>query len=134
MYKFSETEQNLLDLSPVGRIAFVGVDGTPRVTPVCPLLYNGAIYIETDKNDWKVTAIESASTVAFVVDEYTDNWEELRGVRMQGHAEVISRGDEYMLTKKLLFEKFPQFSTLGWKDGNHVIMKIVPVRATNWGL
>ena len=134
MYTLSAKEQNLLELSRVGRMAFVGTDGAPRVTPVCPLLHNGTIYIETDRNDWKVRAIESTNAVAFVVDEYTENWEELRGVRVQGNAEIISQGEEYLLTKKLLFEKFPQFSTLGWKDGTHVIMKIVPVRAANWGL
>ncbi|MDA1189849.1 MAG: hypothetical protein O2854_09295, partial [Chloroflexi bacterium] len=64
----------------------------------------------------------------------TEDWDVLRGIRIQGTAEIIGEGDEYVTTKRLLIEKFPQFKTLGWKDGVHVIMKIVPNKATSWGI
>jgi nitroimidazol reductase NimA-like FMN-containing flavoprotein (pyridoxamine 5'-phosphate oxidase superfamily) len=134
VYKFTRKEKVFLGLQRVGRIAQVGEDGLPHTTPLCHVFSKGALYIETGVASWKVRALNTGNQVAYVVDEYTEDWDSLRGVRLHGTAEVLKSGKEYNTAKRLLMRKFPQFKAMGWKDGVQVVLKITPTRATSWGL
>lgn len=134
MHKFTRKEKTFLGLQRVGRIAQVGADGLPHTTPLCHVFSKGVLYIETGVASWKVRNLKAGKQVAYVVDEYTEDWDSLRGIRLLGTAEVLKSGKEYNAAKRLLFRKFPQFKALGWTDGVQVVLKITPTWTKSWGL
>ncbi len=133
MYRFSRKERAFLELQRVGRMAMVGRNGAPRVTPLCHVFSKGVLYIEADEESWKVRNLTRRNQAAYVVDEYTENWGNLRGIRLQGPVEMLLGGPEYASAKRRLFRKYPQFKEL-WKTGSHVVMKLTPIKATAWGI
>ncbi len=133
MYKFTRKERVFLELQRVGRIAVVGPRGFPHVTPLCHAFSKGAIYIEADAESWKVSNANKRREVAYVVDEYTEVWGNLRGIRLRGTMDVLREGAEYKAAKRVLIRKFPQLGAF-WDDELHVVMKITPTSATNWGI
>jgi len=136
MYRFTRKERAFIQLQRIGRLAVVGRNGAPRVSPFCHVLSKGVIYIEADVGSWKVRNASRNKEVAYVVDEYTESWDNnLRGVRLQGTMDVLREGAEYKAAKRVLIRKFPQLmSVVHWDDKLHVVMKITPTKATNWGL
>ena len=132
MYRFSRKERSFLELQRVGRLALVGPNGVPRVTPLCHVFSKGVLYIEAAGNSWKIRNVGGRAQAAYVVDEYTENWGNLRGIRLQGTMEVLQEGTEFTAAKRLLFRKFPQFKSV-WQAAS-VVMKLTPNKATNWGL
>ena len=135
MYEFSAKEQAFLEYRGVGNMAQVGGGSIPQVTPLCHASTATALYIETNGGSWKVRNLEQRPEVAYVVDEYFEDWEKLKGIRIRGRAEVLREGSEYEAGKQLLFRKYPeQFERMGWVDGVNVVLKIVPTQATSWGL
>ena len=133
MHRFTRKERAYLELQRVGRLALVGRNGIPHVSPFCHAFSKGVVYIEAEGSSWKVANAARNKDVAYVVDEYTENWERLRGIRMQGTMDVLRSGPEYSSAKRVLMRKFPQFKAF-WDDAVHVVMKITPTRATTWGL
>ena len=134
MYRFSRKERHFLEVQRVGRWAQVGTDGLPHATPLCYAFSKGVIYIGTERDSWKVQNLRAGTWVAFVVDEYTEEWDSLRGIRLWATAEVLRQGPEYQAAKRLLFRKYPQWRRLGWTDGETVVLKLTPQRATAWGV
>ena len=133
MYRFTRKERAFLELQRVGRIAVVGPEGAPHVSPLCHVFSKGVLYIEADAASWKVSNASRRKEVAYVVDEYTEIWDNLRGIRLQGTMDVLREGAEYNAAKRVLIRKFPQLRSF-WDDEAHVVMKITPTKATNWGL
>ena len=135
MKKFSERELAFMNQESVGRMAQMGTDAMPHVTPLCYACTERAIYIDTSSNSWKIRNLITAPEVAFVVDEYFEDWDKLKGIRMLGKAEVLADGDDYEIGKVLLFQKYPeQMKNKGWVDGNEVVIKINLTTITSWGL
>ena len=135
MSQFTPEEEAFLEEQKVGNIAQIGGDDLPHATPLCYSSTRDAIYIETNGRSWKARSLERSPEVAFVVDEYFEDWAKLRGIRMQGHVEVLSEGRDYETGKRLLFQKYPdQFHNMGWTDGVQVVLKITPTKVTSWGL
>ena len=132
--KLSRKQITYLNSRPVGRYAQTGSDGAIFVTPLCHVVSGGFIYISTEKDTWKVRSLQPGSRVAYVVDEYYDDWKMNRGVQVRGPVEVVESGPEYQRAKRLHLVKFPQFDWFGWKDGETIVLKITPERVTAWGL
>ena len=99
MYRASSKERAFLELQRVGRMAFTDADGAPRVTPLCHVFSKGVLYIEANGASWKVLNVGRRLQVAYVVDEYTEVWGNLRGVRLQGTVEVL--GDHGVAASEL---------------------------------
>ena len=112
MYRVSRKERAFLELQRVGRMAFIDGAGSPLVTPLCHVFSKGVLYIEANGASWKVRNVGRRSQVSYVVDEYTEIWGNLRGVRLQGTVEVLRNSPEYRAAKRLLVRKYPQFKAI----------------------
>jgi len=135
MYRFTRKERTFLELQRVGRLALLGRNGAPHVSPFCHALSKGVVYIEADADSWKVRNASRHKEAAYVVDEYTEIWGDLRGVRLQGTMDVLREGAEYQAAKRVLIRKFPQLrSFVHWNDELHLVLKFTPTKSTNWGL
>ena len=107
MYQFSTEEKAFLEERMVGNMAQIGEGGLPHVTPLCYASTQDALYIETNGRTWKVRNLESRPEIAFEVDEYFEDWDKLRGIRMQGKAQVLREGSEYADGKTAPVSKIP---------------------------
>jgi len=145
----------------VARLATHGDQGRIHLVPVCYAYDGKDIFVGTSldskkvKNvrrnssvafvvdfyveDWssldskKVKNVRRNSSVAFVVDFYVEDWSKLKGVMIQGRAEVIERGKEFEEAKKLLYEKYPQYeATAPIEEGESAIIKIKPEKVVSW--
>jgi PPOX class probable F420-dependent enzyme len=73
-------------------------DGRPVPLPVWYVAFDGALYFQTPRRSRKVGNIERDPRVAVLIDD-GERWEHLRGVLIQGKAELVT--DEAVLTHVL---------------------------------
>jgi pyridoxamine 5'-phosphate oxidase family protein len=91
---FTDAETAYLRQRRLGRIATVGVDGTPHVTPVGWSLNDDGTVIEVGGIDLTATKkfrdVARTGRAAIVIDDLasTDPWRP-RGIEIRGRAEVV---------------------------------------------
>ena len=133
--RLKKTEEEFLKHSRVARIATADERGMPHVVPVCHLWEQGCVYFGTARESKKVHNLERNSQIALAVDDYTDAWAHLRGLLLQGHAQLVSRGAQFRRIRKLLYQKFPQYEKeAALEEDDAVIVCFVPKRAVSWSL
>ena len=131
--KLTKAEQEFVRDMRVVRVATVDSEGIPHNVPVCPLMDKDMIYFATEKGARKIRNIETNANVTLVFDEYSEAWDYLRGVMIQGTARVVNAG-EFRRIRKLIYAKYPQYESkaaLGEKDS--VIVEFKPERKFSWG-
>jgi general stress protein 26 len=120
---------------PVSRIATATKNGNPRVRPVWHVFDGKRIYFATDLETVKLRHIKENPKVSIVFDDYDrGNWSNLRGIRIQGTAKILRKGDEYRYAHSLLKSKYPEYRTKesGWEEGETPIIKITPKSIGKW--
>jgi nitroimidazol reductase NimA-like FMN-containing flavoprotein (pyridoxamine 5'-phosphate oxidase superfamily) len=132
--KLTKAEKDFLQYQRVARVATVDPDGVAHSVPVCPLLDNDKIYFGTERKAKKIRNIEGNPRVTAVFDEYTEAWNFLRGVMIQGKARIVTR-KEFPALRKKIYAKFSQYESsapLGERDS--VIVEVTPAKSFSWGL
>jgi PPOX class probable F420-dependent enzyme len=133
--KLDKTATKLIEFERVCRVATSGKKGAPHLVPVCHVLSRGKIYFASEKGALKVSNLRQNPHVAVTVDLYSDAWSNLKGVMVQGSANLIEKGPSFRRIRKLLYEKYPQYQSeaaIGERDS--VIIEVSPVRVFSWGL
>ena len=125
--------QKLLREERVARLATHSDQGRIHLVPVCYAYDGRDIFIGTSMDSKKVRNVKRNSSVAFVVDFYVEDWSKLKGVMIQGKAEVVEGGRVFEGAKKLLYEKYPQYeASAPIEEGQSVIIKITPEKIVAW--
>ena len=125
--------QKLLREERVARLATHSDQGRIHLVPVCYAYDGRDIFIGTSMDSKKVRNVKRNSSVAFVVDFYVEDWSKLKGVMIQGKAEVVEGGRVFEEAKKLLYEKYPQYeASAPIEEGQSVIIKITPEKIVSW--
>jgi len=128
-----ERWQKLLKEERVARLATHSEQGRIHLVPVCYAYDGKHIFVGTSLDSKKVRNVRKNSNVAFVVDYYVEDWSKLKGVMIQGKAEVIESGKEFEEAKKILYEKYPQYeSSAPIEEGESAIVKITPEKVVSW--
>jgi nitroimidazol reductase NimA-like FMN-containing flavoprotein (pyridoxamine 5'-phosphate oxidase superfamily) len=133
--KLSKAETKFVQQLPVGRLATATEDCEPVVRPVWPVFDGVYVYFASDPDTPKLEHIESNPQVSIVFDDYNpDNWSVMRGIRLQGEAEIMWNGEEYRYAHDLLKEKYPEYRSENgsWKEGDLAIVKITPTNYNKW--
>src|SRR5262245_36537201 len=131
--KLSAKEKQFVELSRVARVATVGADSVAHNVPVCPVFERNKIYFGTERNARKLRNIQSNPQVTMTFDEYTEAWDYLRGVMVQGRGRIVNKS-EFRAMRKKIYAKFSQYqesAPLGERDS--VIVEITPERKFSWG-
>lgn len=123
----------------VGRLATADASGAPHAIPICYAFDGTSIYSALDLKPKRVEGrrlkrvrnISENPQVALVIDEYSEDWNELAYVLIQGRAEILNNGDEQARAETMLREKYPQYRELLQQGGT--ILKITPRRVISWG-
>jgi nitroimidazol reductase NimA-like FMN-containing flavoprotein (pyridoxamine 5'-phosphate oxidase superfamily) len=132
--RLKNAEARFIEWERVCRVATAGPSGRLHSVPVCHVLWNGKIYFGSGNDATKVRNLEASPRVTVTVDLYSDAWENLRGVMVQGTARLIRRGPRFRKIRALLYKKYPQYpreAALDEKDS--VVVEITPARAFSWG-
>jgi nitroimidazol reductase NimA-like FMN-containing flavoprotein (pyridoxamine 5'-phosphate oxidase superfamily) len=133
--KLSKSDVAFIQKLPVCRLATVTEECEPVVRPVWPVFDGVYIYIASDPDTPKLEHIEANPQVSLACDDYDrENWSNIKGIRIQGEAEVLWNGKEYLYAYALLQEKYPEYRTPegSWKEGDVPIIKITMTSYTKW--
>ncbi len=119
----------------VARLATVGPTGEPHNVPVCTVAIGGKLFFASEAASRKVKNIRINPRVALAFDEYDENWTKLRGVMVIGKATVIEKGVTFHRARLALYRKYRQYRKMEpIKEGESVIVQVVPERSFAWGL
>lgn len=122
----------------VGRLATVDRSGGPYVVPICYIYDGQAIYSPLDEKPKQVPPdrlrrvrnILDNPHVCLLVDEYDEDWQQLRYVQIHGLAELVADRSEHQRVVALLREKYPQYRQMAIAAAP--VIKIVPRRMKSW--
>ena len=132
--KLSKFAAMMVGRERVCRLATVSADGVPHVVPLCHALTGGKIYVGSADKGAKVRNIKANPRVAVTVDVYSDYWNGLKGVMVQGRAKLIERGPVFQRARRKLYEKYPQYPTdAALSPSDSVIIEITPIHVFTWG-
>ena len=99
----------------VARLATAGRDGRPHVVPVTFAVDGDRIYTAVDHkpktttNLRRLRNIAENPRVALLADRYTDNWDELWWVRVDGRASIAAGDAAMRHPLDLLAERYGQY-------------------------
>jgi len=133
--RLTKSDKIFVQQLPVCRLATATEDCEPVVRPVWSVFDGVFIYFASDPDTPKLEQIEANPQVSVVFDDYDkNNWSTIRGVRIQGEAEILWKGKEYQYAHSMLREKFPEYQTEAgsWKEGDLPIVKITPTAFVRW--
>ena len=132
--KLTKAEKDFVQSMRVVRVATVDPEGIAHNVPVCPVVDKESIYFASERNARKVRNIKTNPHMALVFDEYTEAWDYLRGVMIQGTARIV-KAAEFRRLRKQIYAKYPQYESkaaIGERDS--VIIELKPERKFSWGI
>ena len=72
--------------APVCRIATVLSNGSPHVSPVCPVFDGETIFIDVSHVGGTAKALKPDRRITMLIDDYYDDWSRLQGVILRTRA------------------------------------------------
>ncbi|MBI3988466.1 MAG: pyridoxamine 5'-phosphate oxidase family protein [candidate division NC10 bacterium] len=133
--RLKKAEADFIRWARVCRVATVDQDGMPHNVPACPLLDDHKLYFATAGDAKKVKNLENNPRLALTFDDYTEAWEGLKGVMVQGEAALIPRGPRFRTIRRLLYQKYRQYeSQAALEEGESVVVEVSIRKVFSWGL
>jgi nitroimidazol reductase NimA-like FMN-containing flavoprotein (pyridoxamine 5'-phosphate oxidase superfamily) len=118
----------------VCRVATVGAAGVPHLVPVCHVMAGGKVYFGSGDDARKVKNLRENPRLTLTVDLYSDHWDGLKGVMIQGRARIIEGGPRFRRIRDLLYRKYPQYPReAAISPSDSVIVEVTPTRVFSWG-
>ena len=110
-------QRELLGAAPVGRLATLRPDGTPRLVPITYVLLDGVVCSAVDevkpKRSSRLARLDDVRRdprVGLVVDHYDADWARLWWVRVDGTAAVHEDGALRERALDALVAKYPPYA------------------------
>ena len=140
--ELDETTLKFIRDHRVARLATVDGGGRPSVIPICFAFDGKTLYSIIDQKPKGVGArelkrvrnIAENPRVSIVIDDYSDDWNELRYVLITGAAEISepeeSLAAEHSKAIALLREKYPQYAAMALEE--QLLIKITPTGIKRW--
>lgn len=136
--KLEPWARKLLTESRLAHLATATNHGKPHVVPVCYAYDGASIYSAIDEKPKRASPnrlrrflnILENPQVSFLVDQYGEDWSELRYVIVRGSADIVREGEEHRGAVELLRKKYPQYRSM--KLEGRPIIKIEPVSIVAW--
>jgi PPOX class probable F420-dependent enzyme len=120
----------------VGRLATADATGRPLVVPVCFTFDGAALYSAVDDKPKRTRALRRLRNVAenpqacLLVDLWDEDWTRLAWVRVDGRADVLAGGLDFVRAIGELRVKYPQYRTMELeRDGAVLRVRADRVRA-----
>ena len=138
-HPFTPELQGFIHSQRVGRLATADRNGEPHLVPVC-FAYDGtSFYIVIDQKPKRVSPLRLRRVrnivdnprVALLLDHYEESWECLGYLFVQGTAQIIQGGPEWVKALRLLQEKYPQYRQMDLEGAP--MIQITVDRFVSWG-
>ena len=116
--------REFIDSHRVARLATVDGSGRPTVLPICYAFDGKRFYSAIDEKPKTVSSarlkrlrnIQANPQVSLVIDDYSEEWTQLRYVLVRGAADVLEPGgidaSQHAKAVELLREKYAQYRTM----------------------
>src|SRR5437016_3462337 len=135
---FTEAELDFLTRARVGRLATVDAAGQPHVIPVVFATDGRRLYTPLDEKPKRVEPSQLKRVrnllenpkVAFVVDDYDEDWTQLAWMLVKGTGKIVEKGETHATGVRLLEEKYAQYKRMPLKDRPLIV--ITPLHVTSW--
>jgi PPOX class probable F420-dependent enzyme len=124
----------------VARLATVDRNGVPSLVPLCFADDGVAIYSALDAKPKRVAPTDlkrvrnlcENPNMAFLVDDYAEDWTRLAYLTIHGLASLVEPGTaEHTRAVALLRQKYPQYDTMPIEE--QPVIRIEPTSAKSWG-
>lgn len=132
--------RDLLDKTPVARLATIAPNGRARLVPVCYAIDgDGRIAIAIDEKPKRggelarTGDIRRDPRVTLLVDHYDDDWTRLAWVRVEGTAAVLERGDEWPSAVAALRRRYPQYDRMALEERPLIAITVDRAVCWRWG-
>lgn len=106
----------LMETARVARLATVTPEGGPHLIPIVFALDRDELVTAVDhkpkrtRDLRRLENIRAKPRVSVLIDHYTDDWDDLWWVRIDGPARVVESGDGFESALDALVEKYEQYS------------------------
>jgi nitroimidazol reductase NimA-like FMN-containing flavoprotein (pyridoxamine 5'-phosphate oxidase superfamily) len=124
----------IVELERVCRVATAAQSGVPHVVPVCHVLVGGNICFASSGSARKVRNLRANPHATVTIDLYSEAWSNLKGVMVQGTAELVEKGPRFQELRDELYAKYPQYKGEAGLGRGDVIVEITPKHVFSWGL
>jgi coenzyme F420-0:L-glutamate ligase / coenzyme F420-1:gamma-L-glutamate ligase len=123
-----------------GHLATADASAAPHLIPICFVCDRHLIYSAIDHKPKRMTGYRMKRVrnllenpqVAFLVDHYEDDWEQLSYVMIRGRASLLETGDERQRALGLLEAKYLQYQQRQLAQSTELVIKIVPESVNQW--
>jgi PPOX class probable F420-dependent enzyme len=133
--RLNKKAAKLVAAERVCRVATSGAEGRSHLVPVVHVLAGDKIYFGSGDDARKVKNLRDNPQVAITIDLYSEDWEQLRGVMVQGTARLIERGSRFKQARARLYAKYPQYAKdAALSPSDSVIVEVTPTHVFTWGL
>jgi len=109
-------------------LATIGPDNSPVAHTVGYVSEGATVYFATDKKSRKARNIAARPAVAYTVDEDYRDLNLIRGVQMQGRAELVRDPSTIEKILGIMMRKYPQMKDMP-ENPDYVLFRIVPGEA-----
>jgi PPOX class probable F420-dependent enzyme len=136
-----EVVQHFILSHTVARLATADKNVQPHVIPFCYAFDGKRFYFVVDEKPKRQTGkplkrirnmLENPQ-VAFVIDDYSDDWTQLAYVLVTGAARLVEDETEYGVALALLRERYPQYRTMSLSFFHNAMVRIEPTKVLAWG-
>src|SRR5712692_10442427 len=134
----TEAEAAFLLAARVARLATVDPAGRPHTVPICFALVDGCLYSPLDEKPKRVSDerlrrvrnLAGNSSVCFLVDRWSEDWDELAWLQVRGQARLVEPAVErHPRVLAALRERYPQYR--GMSLEGRPLLEITPERVVS---
>jgi PPOX class probable F420-dependent enzyme len=124
----------------VAHLATADPAGAPHVVPLCYALDGETLYFVVDAKPKRRSGVAlkrmrnllANPAVAFVVDDYDEDWSALAYVLVRGRAAVVTDAAEAGRALASLRAKYPQYRAMALDGPEHPLVRITPEHVHVW--
>jgi PPOX class probable F420-dependent enzyme len=129
-----------LDAARIAHLSTVDAEGRPHSVPICFVWDGSFLYSAIDRKPKRVGPtrlarlrnIEETPHVAFLIDQYDEDWTRLWYVLVRGEAELVTIAAERRQALERLRAKYPQYDA-DMLPEDAPVLRITPARVVAWG-
>ncbi|MFQ5985767.1 MAG: TIGR03668 family PPOX class F420-dependent oxidoreductase [Thermoplasmata archaeon] len=124
----------------VARMATVHRQDGPHVVPVCFAFDGESFFTAVDQKPKRVSPdrlrrvqnLQEDSSVALILDEYSEDWSQLRYLLVRGKGVLVTDPGERRNAFRLLEQKYEQYRGVRLPEADWPLIRIAPTEVYRW--